>query len=193
MTVVVAFTDGVDTWLGSDTIGVSNHGTPVPCGPKWIIHNGWAFGHTGDAIGADAIQDRKEDIFGRVALTPRNIVNRIHLIWEEYGLKRVFKDGGAAGSWDNGGILARAGQLWDVDGCGSIAEVLLGFWARGGASAEANGAAFGFRWGMARAGIATWLPTSLIDCALEAAHALDVNIRGQWQGKLTAPGEDTLK
>jgi hypothetical protein len=186
MTVVCAITDGTHTWIGSDTYGVAGNGTPVPTGKKWFGAHGWAFGHAGDSYAAGIISQEAVHLFGNTD-DPYKVISRLRTTYEVFGMKAVYGQGEATGSWLNSGILVRAGLVWDIDDRLAINQMPSGvLHARGCAGIEAAAAAYGFQMAQPKAS-----PEVLIATSLKAAARFDIHIRGAWQGRIT--GESHAK
>lgn len=189
MTILCAYTDGTTTWLGSDTrqvarIGDSVHGMDSGVS-KWVIDDGWAVGICGDVYAADLVEagflelisgldfDATQDSPADKA-APWAFTQRLAALWEAGGIKRVYRDD-AVGSWQNSGILACAGAIWDIDGAMAVIPVPRGaVFCRGSAKAWAQAAAWGYQRADAEA-----TPARLIDVALDAAAQFDCQIAGR--------------
>jgi hypothetical protein len=178
MTILVAYTDGTDTWIGSDLLVTRGTQRTIVPGPKWAIHNGWAIGSAG-AARAGLIKERyKEEIFVGTE-DALDILMRLAKAYRECGMVPTTTDG--AEDWRSGGILARRGQVWEFDSaltptCSSPGVLV----ADGMAWEIARGAAWAIR--EFRPQIE---PEHLVWHVIRAACTLDAtHCEGLWQGKL---------
>jgi hypothetical protein len=175
MTVIVAYADGIRTWIGSDLAVVCTSGRIWETGKKWSGAHGWWFGHCGDHRAADIIEANSDRLFND--LRAPEFANRLAGLYEEHGMKPYFAQGETVPDWNNSGLLACAGRAWDVDGCLSMSPCPINkVFARGSAGHHAMAAAWGYQRALPSA-----LPSTLIEIALEAAAHFDVHIRGAWQ------------
>lgn len=176
MTVVAAYTDGVSTWIGSDTCAVSSSGQPFELGPKWAgVEHGWWFGHCGDCRAANLVEAAAPESLFDPAFTPMQVANAIRDLFVRDGFHAKYEND-VVPNYDNSGIIARAGQVWDVDGCFCVVRMPAGaLHARGSGGHWATAAAFGVQ----QVTVAH-RPAALMRVALDAAARFDVNIRGQW-------------
>jgi hypothetical protein len=186
MTIICAYTDGKNTWLGSDTAGVANMGNSLyaaEVGSKWTIRAGWAFGMVGDDLAATMIAENADWFFGELSesKTPAALfTQRLRQKFAEYGFQPARRDDSCP-NWQSSGILATAGYFWDVDGTTAYTlKPRHELFARGGAMPLGLAAAYGYQ----RAAGMDADPATLIDVALDAANLFDMQIRGKWTGKL---------
>lgn len=194
MTVVCAIARGGVTWLGSDTVCVSTEGRMLDIGSKWTIANGWAFGHVGDQAVGDFIADQArlcdQDMKGArrtlfAAPGPAEFLLRLRELFLAMGLRPSHGSTGndACPTWDNSGLLARAGWVWDIDAALSFTPTPAGtLYARGnagGLAMAAGHALLAYKRDLS--------PEIVIQHALLAAAAGSIYIRGVWQGRLAPP------
>jgi hypothetical protein len=181
MTVIVAYANGSITWIGSDTATVSSGGRVTESGKKWFTAHGWGYGHCGDCRVADLLLVNADKLFADLA-SPYAFADRLIELYRGAGMQPRF-DGSqqeTVPSWCNGGILARAGEAWDVDSCCSLVAVTPGVvFGRGNGGSNAMAAAWGYQRAIREAS-----PEVLIEAAIRGAAAQDVHIRGLWQGRI---------
>lgn len=183
MTIIVAYTEGKSTWLGSDTHSIGSYSMRLECGKKWYSAYGWAFGHCGDACVADLFENQAATLFANleeVDSPEHQVVKRIRAMYREAGMVPIFNNE-AVGNYQNSGILARAGRFWDIDGNLAVTPIQSGLlFARGCAKEIAIGAAYGYQKAIEKAS-----PEELINVALSAAIRFDIHIYGKWTDVLS--------
>lgn len=182
MTVIAAYTDGVDTWIGSDTASACSSGLMFECGEKWFGAHGWMFGHAGDSRVADIIKFNADELFRTMCV--EEFPERYSLLLDRCGLKPHFAIGEVVPNWQQGGILVRRGEVWDVDGPLALTPIKNGkVFARGSGGHDAISAAWGYAAACLDLGMST-SPSKLIEIAVECAGNMDRRIRGLWTMKL---------
>jgi hypothetical protein len=97
MSVISAYTDGVDTWIASDTAGVCSSGAMLDVGPKWCgIWEQWVYGHVGDQRVANIIDRYSLRLFHDLD-DPLYLPERMREVFEREGLKPTYD--GAVPNW----------------------------------------------------------------------------------------------
>lgn len=112
MTVICAYTDGTETWIGSDRMISSSNEKWI--GPhKWHEAHGWAIGVAGAQRAVNMLERVKAEIFAE-ADSPFAIADRLVQRFAEYGIHSC------GTSHDNHTecfgqslLLARKGEIWN--------------------------------------------------------------------------------
>lgn len=180
MTIVVAYTDGSDTWIGSDQLYVRGSQRLMVPGGKWLVHGGWALTSAGPVRHSFVAERHRREILAE-ATDPFDVTERLAKVYRENGITPKVGDDDRCDDFGPGHILARAGKLWDVDSTLTATE-----WPSGELLADGMGwqLAKGAAWQMTY-GTTGVHPERIIATAIRAACALDPNTCcGFWQGKL---------
>ncbi len=183
MTILVAYTDGIDTWIGSDLLSVRGSQRVLTPGGKWCICEGWAIASAGEARYGQIQARNAEQIFIGTS-DPLELMDRLETAYRDAGFTPKTNDEYNWPYFGSGGILARRGRLWDFDGCMTLTE-----WPPHRMVSDGMG------WQFAQGAVWLWQqyhrrpeeadPESLLRAAIDAACALDPgSCEGLWQGKL---------
>jgi hypothetical protein len=181
MSVIAAYTDGTSTCIGSDTNSICDYSF-LDTGPKWFDGaDGWWYGHVGSLRVADIIRRNM------MALTekgmnelPRFFAFRMISLLETHHIKPVYRDGESVPTWFHGGILARVGEIWDIDPMLGMALCLEHrLVARGAGADYALGAAYAVERVSPAAS-----PSFRVETAVLAAQKHHYGIRGLWLKQL---------
>jgi hypothetical protein len=181
MSVIAAYTDGTSTWIGSDTNSTCDYSS-VDTGPKWFGGaDGWWYGHVGTLRVADIIR-RNMMVLTEKGMNelPRFFAFRMITLLETHRIKPVYSDGESTPKWCHGGILARAGEIWDIDPM--LSMVLYPehrLVARGAGADYALGAAYAVELVSPNAA-----PSFRVETAVLAAQEHHCGIRGLWLKQL---------
>jgi hypothetical protein len=200
MSVIVAFHDGEETWIGSDTMALCDN-TPVDVGRKWHSGaQGWWIGHVGTHRLGNLIRDHAEMLTDRYDDQERDIVKefsqRLIGLFDRNYIRGVY-DSGAIPNWANGVILARPGRIVDFDPQLAYADIPAGTMVARGAGADYALGAYHAMTKM-RDFLVTSREESLspyyitITC-IEAAEANNVTVRGNWLNKLKESQSEPIR
>jgi hypothetical protein len=175
MTILAAYTDGVTTWIGSDLATTDAAGNLYEVPRKWLGAEGWWYGHTGDLRVLNLIERSAIPLLHDVK-DPAEFIERLKRLYEDSGVKAHYHDDHGAGCYGNGGLLVRAGEIWDIDeGLGVLPIAKDAVWCRGSAALIGAAAAWGFQ------RVAITNPHELVSVALMGAARFNAHIRGVWQ------------
>jgi len=180
MTIICAYTDGLNTWIGSDQlIHRGSLKMYLPTG-KWLVRSGWAIAFAGATMYRLAAE-RSQDLLDH-ADHPMEVVQSLAAVWRVHGIssKRDEQDG--VELFETVGVIARKGKIWDVDGSLAYVEVPANRLVGGGSGwAFAEGCA----WGLQQRVVPTPGGEYLVKRAVECACVLDsANCEGLWQARL---------
>jgi hypothetical protein len=184
MSVIVAYTDGISTWIGSDTNSSRGDYSAVDVGPKWFEGGDrWWYGHVGSLRVANVISENIIHLTGPYyaddKFTPQRFAQRLIAVLEGAHIKPVCGPEEAVPRWFHGGILVRPGEIWDIDSTMALARYPVHrLVARGSGAEFALGADIAF---------ATLIDknsnvsnTFRLMVAIKAAQENHSGIRGQW-------------
>ena len=127
------------TVIGSDLLAACGSGVPSSGEPKWIRHNDWALGYTGE-LRAGNILRHHADIILKYD-NPYEITEAMRRLFGEHGFDSKPDNGDSAPAYASSFILAGPGKAWDICGQLSYQPIEEGIvWARGSGSQYAMGA-----------------------------------------------------
>lgn len=172
MTIICAYTDGTDTWIGSDLLAVRAGTRMILPQGKWVVHDGWALGTAG-TMRAEVVQRREAHELFKNTEDPVEVCERLQAAYRKYGITSIRDERDGMEVFSAGAILARRGRIWDVDR--SLTPVP---WEPGRLLADGSAweIAVGAAWARSRLD-----PRSIVEIAIKAAVACRPNTcEGSW-------------
>lgn len=125
--------------ITSDT-GAKNGQLAITCGPKWITHERWALGLSGDWRATCIAEAHKEDLF-KALTVPWDFVEAWHKLLKDHDFDLKPAEGSATPNSDQNCILVNHESIWSIAGDFSCIEVSAPFFAEGCGEHFALGAA----------------------------------------------------
>lgn len=183
MTIIAAFAQDGETWLGSDTqVTVGDRRDSVR--QKWVIGNGWAVAGCGFSFGLDLMEKLVAEHDGAPpAATSFAKALRQHLLDNHV---RPDYDRTPAGDFGFGLMMALPGEVWHFDDSLAVRR-MDEFCAHGCGRDYAYGAFHAAHEGASMGGISL-SPADAVRVAVEAATRYDVHCSGLWLGVLRRGG-----
>jgi hypothetical protein len=187
MSVIIAYPDGNSTWIASDTLAVGPGGRIYNVGPKWYEGcDGWWFGAIGSSRYTDIVRTQIKWLTDGLGVSfagksevegpADDFVARLMEALRCRDIKPHYDGTDTVPIWCDGGLLARAGEAWDIDGQLSIMKIEPGtLWARGAGADVAMGAAWALKGDP---------PVKVCSVALQAVIHLNAHVAGHWHRRL---------
>jgi hypothetical protein len=179
MTLCMAYTDGVTTWIAADTAQGNNRGWRWPSeAKKWQNMHGWMIAHSGDAVVSLAVDDASRGISPEDAALPQKVVEAIYAAY----LARGFQPEDHKGDTPYYGsplLLARAGEVYFGSPGNLAVATPARRWACIGCADEI---AYGSLDALSAAGIA---PVQAMRVTVDIAHRYYPIVDGYWSAVLT--------
>lgn len=137
MTIICAARVNDRTWIGSDT-QYNDRNLRGDCGPKWVIHRGWAVGSAGSLRTGDVILQNAERLFSDLE-DPADFAERVRSLLGEYGFDLKPAEDDAPPNCGADMLLAGPSGIWGISGDFSIVSFDV-FAAEGSGRSFAYGA-----------------------------------------------------
>ena len=182
MTVIVAYTDGTDTWIGSDRALINGSIFIIGDAGKWSLYEGWGLGLAGGHRQCEVVEAHLPELLESMnLLTPIDLSGRLAKKFREYGITPKTPE--QVEEWGVDGILVRRGAVWDLD-----AALTPLRWPAGRILANGYGCAFaeGAAWAYQEYRRSDEIhPEDIVRVAVEAANKLcPRQCGGLWLRKL---------